>query len=81
MYRGAMRAMLSELARQDRLVVIDSLELEAPKTKLLVGEARASSGSSNVLVADRGATTRSSISPSRNLPDVDVLAGVAPSTR
>jgi len=37
MYRGAVRAMLSELARTDRLVVVPSLELEAPKTKLLVG--------------------------------------------
>ena len=36
MYRGAIRAMLSELARTDRLVVVPSLELEAPKTKLLV---------------------------------------------
>ena len=35
MYRGAMRAMLSELARLERLVVIESLELEAPKTRLL----------------------------------------------
>ena len=37
MYRGAIRAMLSELARTDRLVVVPSLELDAPKTKLLVG--------------------------------------------
>ena len=36
MYRGAIRAMLSELARTDRLVVVPSFELEAPKTKLLV---------------------------------------------
>ena len=35
MYRAALRSVLSELVRQDRLVVIESLELEAPKTKLL----------------------------------------------
>ena len=35
MYRAALRSVLSELIRQDRLVVIESLELEAPKTKLL----------------------------------------------
>jgi large subunit ribosomal protein L4 len=35
MYRAALRSMLSELVRQDRLVVVESLELEAPKTKLL----------------------------------------------
>jgi large subunit ribosomal protein L4 len=35
MYRAALRSMLSELVRQDRLIVVESLELEAPKTKLL----------------------------------------------
>lgn len=34
MYRGAMRSILSELNRQERLVVVDSLELAEPKTKL-----------------------------------------------
>ena len=32
MYRGALQAILSELVRQDRLVVLDSFELSAPKT-------------------------------------------------
>src|SRR5580693_10117296 len=36
MYRGALRSMLSELVRQDRLVLTPSLTLEAPRTKLLV---------------------------------------------
>ena len=36
MYRGAMQAILSELVRQDRLVVVDSLELDTPKTRTLV---------------------------------------------
>jgi large subunit ribosomal protein L4 len=36
MYRAAMQTIVSELARQDRLVVIESLDLEAPKTKLLL---------------------------------------------
>ena len=35
MYRAALRSMLSELIRQDRLVIVKDLELEAPKTKLL----------------------------------------------
>jgi large subunit ribosomal protein L4 len=34
MYRGAIRSMLSELARTDRLVVTDGISLEAPKTRL-----------------------------------------------
>jgi large subunit ribosomal protein L4 len=36
MYRGAMRAILSELVRQDRIVVVDSLELDQPKTKAFI---------------------------------------------
>jgi large subunit ribosomal protein L4 len=32
MYRGALQAILSELVRQDRLIVLDSFELETPKT-------------------------------------------------
>ena len=36
MYRGAMQAILSELVRQDRLVVVDSRELDTPKTRTLV---------------------------------------------
>jgi len=35
MYRGALRSVFSELVRQDRLVVIKEIELEAPKTRLL----------------------------------------------
>ncbi len=35
MYRAAMRSLVSELVRQERLVVSQSLELDAPKTKLL----------------------------------------------
>ena len=36
MYRGAMQAILSELVRQDRLVVVESLEMDTPKTRTLV---------------------------------------------
>jgi large subunit ribosomal protein L4 len=32
MYRGALQAILSELVRQERLIVLDSFELETPKT-------------------------------------------------
>lgn len=35
MYRGAMRAIMSELVRQERLVVVESFDMEAPKTKQL----------------------------------------------
>ena len=36
MYRGAMQAILSELVRQDRLLVVDSLEIAEPRTAVLL---------------------------------------------
>jgi large subunit ribosomal protein L4 len=36
MYRAALRSIISELARQDRLLVVESLGVDSPKTKLLV---------------------------------------------
>ncbi|WGE89061.1 50S ribosomal protein L4 [Actinobacillus arthritidis] len=36
MYRGAIKSILSELVRQERLVVVEKFEIEAPKTKVLV---------------------------------------------
>ena len=38
MYRAAMRTILSELARQERLIVVESFDLAEPKTKLLVAK-------------------------------------------
>jgi large subunit ribosomal protein L4 len=38
MYRGAIRSMLSELARTDRLAVASEITLEAPKTRLLLNQ-------------------------------------------
>jgi large subunit ribosomal protein L4 len=38
MYRGAMQAILSELVRQDRLVVVDSLEIKEPRTADLLSK-------------------------------------------
>ncbi|MBT8132031.1 MAG: 50S ribosomal protein L4 [Gammaproteobacteria bacterium] len=38
MYRGAMSALVSELIRQDRLLVVESFSLDAPKTKGLVSK-------------------------------------------
>ena len=38
MYRAALRSVMSELIRQDRLVIVKELALEAPKTRLLAAE-------------------------------------------
>lgn len=36
MYRGALKSIFSELVRQERLVVVETFTVEAPKTKLLI---------------------------------------------
>ena len=36
MYRGAIRSILSELVRQERLIVVEKFVVEAPKTKELL---------------------------------------------
>ena len=38
MYRGALRSILSELLRQERLVVVEDIGVDAPRTKALVGK-------------------------------------------
>jgi large subunit ribosomal protein L4 len=38
MYRGAIKSILSELVRQERLIVVEQFGLEAPKTKELVAK-------------------------------------------
>ena len=72
MYRGAIRAMLSELARTDRLVVVPSLELEAPKTKLLVARLKELALGDALIVVE--AFDEKVFLAARNLPSVEVLA-------
>jgi large subunit ribosomal protein L4 len=71
MYRGALRSMLSELARTERLVVTDSLGLEAPKTKLLAGQLKSWSLESVLIVVE--ATDEKLFLAARNLPHVEVI--------
>ena len=70
MYRAAMRSILSELARTDRLMIVEALDVEQPKTKLLV-ETLKGFGVDNVLiVADN--VDKNLYLASRNLHKVDV---------
>jgi len=71
MYRAGMCSILSQLAREDRLMVVESLALEAPKTKLLVGRLKAL-GDGSVLVLTDG-LDENLLLASRNLPHVLVL--------
>src|SRR5581483_8417661 len=71
MYRGAMRSVLSELARTDRLVVASEIALDAPKTKLLV-ERLKSWALADVLIIVEAADEKLALA-ARNLPRVEVL--------
>ena len=72
MYRGAMQAMLSELARTERLSVVNGIELEAPKTKLLVQKLGELKLGSNVLILIEAHDEKLELA-ARNLPYIDVL--------
>jgi large subunit ribosomal protein L4 len=75
MYRAALRAMLSELVRQDRLVIMPSLAVEAPKTKLLVQQLK-SLDLDDVLILLEAPDERLTLA-ARNLPNVELLAVAA----
>lgn len=72
MYQGAMRSILSELVRQDRLIVIDKIKLEAPRTKLLTDKLAELGVGENVLILVDEYKTKVCLA-ARNLPYVDVL--------
>jgi len=76
MYRGAMQVMLSELARQNRFTVIESLEIEAPKTKLLVSKLKELGFEKKVLLLIEGYDEKLELA-ARNLPYVNVLPASA----
>ena len=71
MYRGAMQCILSELIRQDRLVVCSALEVDAPKTKVLQQKLK-ELGLDNVLIVANDVSENLYLS-SRNLKHVDVI--------
>jgi large subunit ribosomal protein L4 len=75
MYRGAMRSMLSELVRQDRLVVTPSLAIDKPKTKLLIAQLKSLS-LDNVLIIVEAADEKLELA-ARNLPYVELLPASA----
>jgi large subunit ribosomal protein L4 len=71
MYRGAVQAILSELVRQDRLVVVESFELTQPKTSELVEKLAGLNFTTGLVIAHE--ITDNVFLASRNLPDVYVM--------
>ncbi|HTY02372.1 MAG TPA: 50S ribosomal protein L4 [Rhodocyclaceae bacterium] len=71
MYRAGVAAILSQLAREDRLAVIESFAVEAPKTKLVAQKLKGL-GLDSVLVITDNLDDNLALA-SRNLPNVLVL--------
>ncbi|URM14094.1 50S ribosomal protein L4 [Vibrio splendidus] len=78
MYRGAMKSILSELIRQERLIVVDNFSVEAPKTKELVAKLKELELNDVLIVT--GEVDENLFLAARNLYKVDArdVAGVDP---
>ena len=71
MYRAAMQSLLSELVRQERLVIVEEFSVDEPKTKVLAGKLK-EMDFGNALIAIEGYDEKLELS-SRNLPRVNVM--------
>ena len=70
MYRGALQCIVSELVRQERLVVVDEFSVDAPKTKAVAAKLKDLQLSNVLIVTDN--VDENLYLGSRNLPKVDV---------
>ncbi|MGO2263289.1 50S ribosomal protein L4 [Halomonas sp.] len=71
MYRSAMRSILSELVRQERLVAIEEFSVEAPKTKQVAAKLKELNLEKVLIVTEEMDETL--YLAARNLPHVDVV--------
>ena len=71
MYRAGMASIFSQLAREGRIAVVDSLKVEAPKTKLLAAKFKAMNLQSVLVIAEE--VDDNLYLASRNLPNVLVV--------
>jgi large subunit ribosomal protein L4 len=71
MYRAAMQSLLSELVRQDRLTIVESVEVEEPRTRLMVAKMKELDVKSGLFVVE--AFDEKLHLAARNLPGVEVL--------
>lgn len=78
MYRAAMRSILSELVRQDRLMIVEDIAIAAPKTKQLVAKLKDFGMTRGLILTETG--DESLYLSARNLPHIQVtdVAGVSP---
>ncbi len=74
MYRGAMRSILSELVRENRLLVMESFNLESNKTKELAAKLKELQLKDVLIVTEELATNQNLRMAAQNLSKVAVLA-------
>jgi large subunit ribosomal protein L4 len=72
MYRAAMRSILSELVRQDRLIVVNGFNVTEPRTKLLIAKLDEVGAGRNVLILVEKYVAELCLA-ARNLPNVDIV--------
>lgn len=71
MFRAGIAAILSQLVREDRLSVVDNMDLEAPKTKLLASKLKGMGLEQVLIITDK--MDENLLLSSRNLPNVMVI--------
>jgi large subunit ribosomal protein L4 len=72
MYRAGMASILSQLAREDRLRVVEEFKLDAPKTKLLAQKVKSMGFEEVLLITDE--VDENLLLSSRNLRNVQVMS-------
>src|SRR6266403_825093 len=72
MYRAGLCSILSQLAREDRIRVVDEFRVAQPKTKLLAQKVRSMGFDGVLVVTDE--IDQNLLLSSRNLPNVEVIA-------
>lgn len=78
MYRAGLRSIFSELARQERLMIVDDITVDAPKTRQLVAKLKELGVSKTLIVTETG--DEKLYLSARNLWNVEVtdVAGLNP---
>ena len=71
MYRGAMRSILSELIRQDRIVFVDDFAVDEPKTKNAIKKLAEVDLTEALIITDE--VTKDLYMATRNIPRVDII--------
>jgi len=71
MYRAGVSSILSQLAREDRLAVVEKFTVDSPKTKLLTAKLKGMGLDDVLIITD--SLDQNLVLSSRNLPNVEVV--------